>query len=117
MSTLRGAAIALSASLCFLIGACLVIVGAQPKPEASLGVFPVPEIVGMTSEPRSVVLIRGTVEAAEHELLDGSVNVSALTIAAPRNSVPLMLLRDLRGETVDVVLRVVEPRTLREVKR
>jgi hypothetical protein len=117
VSTLRGAAIALSASLCFFVGACLVIVGAQPPAEGAIGVFPVPEIVGMTGEPRSVVLIRGTVEAAEHELLDGSVNVSALTIAAPRNSVPLMLLKDLRGETVEVVLRVVEPRALREVKR
>lgn len=101
----------------------LVVVGlsliayAQPPAEGALGAYPVPEIVGMSGEPRSVVLIRAVVEGSEHEWLDGSGNIGALTISAQRGSVPLMLLKDLRGETVDVILRVVEKPALQEVRR
>lgn len=106
-------------ALASIVLACLadVTLGSQPPAEGSLGTFPLPVEVGMTGDCNARVLATGIVDSADHEAAEGFAQVGGVSLAVHPNGIPAVLLRELRGQRVDVLLRIVEPRTLRKVER
>lgn len=107
-----------------LVGCSLILLGllglkvwtVQPPAEGAMGQCqPVEKIVGMTGDPAPE--IRGVIEAADHELSGGSLNIGRLTLIPEPGSEAYRWLMRNRGQTVDVHFRVVEPPTLQEIKR
>ncbi len=95
-----------------------VSLGSQP-PESAMGISrnPFEQPVAMTGSAEAFVLATGLVDAAEHEAQDGFFAVQHVSLSVPRAGIPADILRQLRGRQVELVLRVVEPRSLRKVER
>lgn len=94
------------------------------RPEGALGYdADIPPIVGMSgTECTGVVIARGTLTAAAHEIQDGSFSLShggapIASVVMPRGAVALLRAADMNGQDVELVLRPITPRTRQELIR
>jgi hypothetical protein len=106
-------------ALSALVLACLldVTLDSQPPAEGAMGRLPLPQVIGMSGECNARILATGIVDAAEHESLEGFYAVAGVSLSVHRDGIPAVQLRELRGQRVDLMLRIVEPRELRRVER
>jgi hypothetical protein len=106
-------------ALCALVLACLlnVTLDSQPPMESSLGRFPIPPEIGMSGQCNARILATGVVDSAEHEAQEGFAEINGVSLSVHRDGIPAVQLRELRGQRVDLMLRVLEPKTLRRLER
>jgi hypothetical protein len=81
------------------------VASAQPPPEGAMG------------QCAAYILTAGKVEAAEHELAVGSVNVGRFTLVMPTEGVAIDRLKSLLGTDVELVVRPVKCRAMERVER
>lgn len=74
-------------------------------------------VVGMTGECAGYVIASGRVDAADHELESGYVNVNALSLSMRPESPWFRRLKELRDQPVEIVVRPLKPRGLEQVRR
>lgn len=119
---LKIAAIALGVALALLL---LTDTGDAQQPEGAMGYdADMPRIVKMTGpdcQP-GYVIGRGTLTAAEHEIVDGSFSLShggapVLSVVMPSRAVALLRARELAGRDVEIIVREIQPRELQTVTR
>jgi hypothetical protein len=96
-----------------------VSLGSQPPAEGAMGLVgnPFEQPVAMSGSCNARVLATGVVDSAEHEAAEGFAQIGGVSLSVHPNGIPAQQLRELRGQRVDVMLRIVEPRALRKVVR
>jgi hypothetical protein len=98
--------------------ACLLDVTLDSQlPEGAMGRLPIPPEIGMRGECNARILATGIVDSAEHEQIEGFAQIGGVSLSVHPNGIPAVQLRELRGQKVDLMVRIVEPRQLRKVER
>lgn len=69
------------------------------------------------SEPPSYVLASAPLSAADHEADEGFFSASTVSLSVPPRSTAADVLRQLRGQDVEIVIRVKAKRELQQVVR
>jgi hypothetical protein len=101
-------------ALASILLACLLDVSTtslQPPMESSRGTYPLPQVVGMSGECNARVLATGIVDSADHEVEEGFAEIAGVSLSVHPNGIPAVQLRELRGQRVDLLVRLHQPKT------